>query len=197
MPPIHREKSLDEYCITSNANNLMKNKRNQMWNTTKNGKMARLSVPTEEEASRTKRVSEGSSNSNCSSSSDNYTESNNGLQTPPAPKNNPGYSCSSSSSGMKSSCLYASNNTNSNILSSQSTDIIPYSDSVGNKDTNCMKAKTVLNDIKMELQETQQNREYYFQNNSKQIQLQQNYASNTFQFPTTSNFQSTNLQSQF
>ena len=201
MPPIHREKSLDEYCITSNASNQMKNKRNQIWNSTNNAKMARLSVPMDEDSSRTKRVSEGSSNSNCSSSSDNHAESNNMLQSPPASKNNLAYSCSSSSnSGMKSNRLYSSNNSNSNFQNCHSNDSIPYSDSVENKSINCMKAKAVINDIKMELKDAQhheQHRDFYFQNNSKETPMQQNYTNNPFPFPTTSHFQPANLPSQF
>ena len=200
MPPIHREKSLDEYCITSNASNPIKNKRNQIWNSTNNAKMARLSVPMDEDSSRTKRVSEGSSNSNCSSSSENYAESNNRLQSPPAPKNNLGYNSCSSSNGIKSNRLYSSNNSNSNFLSSHSNDSLAFSDSVVNKSINCMKAKAVINDMKMELQGTQhheQHRDLYFQNSSKEIPMQQNYTNNHFPFPTTSNFQQTNLPSQF
>ena len=200
MPPIHREKSLDEYCITSNANNPMKNKRNQIWNSTNNAKMARLSVPMEEDSLRTKRVSEGSSNSNCSSSSDNYAESNNRLQSIPATKDNIAYSCSLSSSGIKSNRLYSSNNSNSNFLSSHSNDALASSDSVENKSINCMKAREVINDIKMELQDTQhheQHRDFYFQTNSKETPMQQNYTNNPFPFPTTSNFQQANLPSQF
>ena len=198
MPPIHREKSLDEYCINSNANNLMKNKRNQMWNPT-NGKMVQLSAPSDnEDATRTKRVSEGSSNSNCSSSSDNFADGNNCLQSSPASKNT-AYSSSTSSSVIKSDCLYSSSTTNSNFINSHSPDNVPLSDSVDNKNTNCMRIKTVLNDIKMELQDVHQehHNNYYFQNDSKETPMQQNFTNNPFQVPTASNYQAENLPGQF
>ena len=63
-----------------------------------------------------------------------------------------------------------------------------------------MKAKKTLNDIKMEVHHVQRNEhqnDYYFQNNSKDNPMQQNFTNNQFQYPTSSNFQPTNLPSQF
>ena len=140
MPPIHREKSLDEYCSGSSAINTATNKRN-IWNSTVTNSL-QLSPPPD--ATRAKRVSEGSSNSNCSSSSD-IVETDS-LKASPIPKN----TFNSEACSVKSDCMYSTNNINSSSDILNTSGEIAFQNGAHNKVYNQMVVKTVLNDIKME-----------------------------------------------
>ena len=186
MPPIHREKSLDEYCNNSNVN-VPTNKRNSWNSAVKNG--IQLSPP---DATRTKRVSEGSSNSNCSSSSDTF-EANN-LKPSPIPKNT---LSNASSCSLKSDCLYASSNSTSNGLIHNSAEM--QFNNIENKVKSSVTSKHVLNDIKMEMQDLNQEHcsDVFFQKELKPIQTPQNFGTDNFSISETANFSPASLPNQF
>ena len=187
MPPIHREKSLDEYCNNSNAIPTVVKK------TSTTSRNAIHSSITEE--TRTKRVSEGSSHYNCSSSSDPFESSNANpsLSSPPISKS----SFASVSGNVKSDCLHHVNSQSVNCVIHNSSEV-KFND-VGTKVNNPMLEKGVLNDIKMEMHG--QNQEHpcgiYAQKDIKTIPNHPNISSNNCQITDEPHFQQTTISNLF
>ena len=120
--------------------------------------------------------------SNCSSSSD--TVEANSLKNSPIPKN----TINSELCSVKSDCLY-SFKSSSEILNTSGE--IPFYIGAENKINNPMVVKTVLNDIKMEMQdlnEKQNRSDIYFQKEFKAITTPENFGNDNCHITETNNF---------
>ena len=182
MPAIHREKSIDEYCNSSNTTVASSNKANVWSGYAKNG----LQLSPSNAAERSKRVSEGSSNSNCSSSSDNF-EGNNTNASPNSKRvfnNTP--------RGLKSDCLYPSDIVSPSVTINNPSQM--QFNEAERKVNDSIVGKKVLNDVKMEmdnLAHDHQERNTYEQ---KPIQENLDFPSCNFQATGIPQFQSRPFQ---
>ena len=192
MPPIHREKSLDEYCNNSNAVVITPDNKSAYNTAARNA----IRFSTAEET-RTKRVSEGSSHSSSSSSSDPFESSsiNQSLSSPISKS-----SFSSVAGNVKTDCLYSLNVTNSsnNLVIHNSASEMKFNN-IGTKVNNSILQKRVLNDMKMEMHETNQEHPgvIYAQKDIKTIPSHPNFPSANCQITDKSHFQSTTISNLF
>ena len=191
MPPIHREKSLDEYCNDSNANITAENKAAHGI-TVKNATFPLINTV----GTRTKNISEGSSHSNSSSLSDPLESSSGNTTTS---------SCSPISRG---SLTKISQQINTDC---SSPDNVAYASSIINEPT-CSNVNGVshkvnssdfskgdLANIKMEIHDVNQDitNPIISQIDTNEIDNSQNFHHHNCQIMESVNFQATTIPSIF
>ena len=123
MPPIHRDKSLDEYYTGSNTAKLQSPQKKNGWSSA--SIINPLQLSPSNDGKHTKLVSEGSSNSNCSSSS---SSDNAGDKT--VSKSISKVMANSNTCSAKEDCVYAPpiNNTSSSGCLRYSTNDVAHND---------------------------------------------------------------------
>ena len=123
MPPIHRDKSLDEYYSGSNTTKLQSPQKKNGWSSA--SIINPLQLSPSNDGKHTKLVSEGSSNSNCSSSS---SSDNTGDKT--VSKSISKVMANSNTCSAKEDCVYAPpiNNTSSSGCLRYSTNDVAHND---------------------------------------------------------------------
>ena len=189
MPPIHREKSLDEYCNNSLTLFASEKKTGHKVSSTN------VSNSSVTDSSQVQRVSEGSPHSNGSTSSDTFEDSNNVRQQP---LSSPISFTTRMSGNAKPDCMHSINVTNSNTVMYDDCSQVKFCNAEM-KVTAPSFRKGVFNDIKMGIHNSSQDHPgtVYAHRDVKTIHNHSHLPSTSCQISDQPQFESASISSLF
>ena len=192
MPPIHREKSLDEYC--NNSLTLFASEK-KTGHKTSSTNVGNLSAP---DSTQVQRVSEGSPHSNGSTSSDTFEDSNNVRKQPLSSPTSETSFTTRMSGNAKPDCLHSINVTNSNTVLYDDCSQVKFGNAEM-KVTASSFRKSVLNDIKMGIHNSSQDHPgtVYAHRDVKTIHNHSQLPSTSCQISDQPQFESASISSLF